>query len=522
MANHIAICCASEMIVGRWYKLITFPGYDAGLDSIKDYTVTYVCDDDCVMLLHDTVYIKTAGASFTVTATDMNGYTATKIIQTIEEPTIERTSHSITPVDWEDLRAKIAEFGESAYINISEGEYTFSLTDTAIALPYGTVLDFCNSTVKITSELQNVAYIGFCIVDDYCGILNANFVGDDVGKGSTYQASMESNTVYEKCGLIKVFAGDYCKIQNVTFGGLPGFNFSAGVWLNPTGSRWRATNNYNGYIADDGTIVPDTSAWTMTDMVNINSTADRGYTVGVIGWGYGPVIGSARLYDIAFYDSDGNVIRVERDHQFYRRYYYPEDAAYVRYGMWVAEEPTELTGYDYNCIMAMWGGSAYTTKCGNVKELLVDNVSYTDHASGAFSGTGWLEDIHINRTKAIGDGWLNNWCFDFEDGWEAMVNGVVSHSVLTGQCVAHSIQGVTFLSCVLGSLILATRCYFATVINSIATNAQLRSTRGCVTTINSYTGTESIESDSGGMHKFGAIDPSMASTIRAECLRRIS
>lgn len=522
MFDHIAICCADEMIVGRWYKIITFPAYDSGLDAIRDYTVNYTCTDDCVLLCHDTVYVKKASESFTITATDMNGYTTSKTVKTIEDPNVERTVYEYIPTDWEDLRTKISDCGENSYISIPYGEYTFNLTDTAISLPYGAIIDFNESKVNITTELENIAYSGFCITEDFSGVVNANFIGIDVGKGSTYHETMSDNTVYEKCGMIIIYAGDYCKVQNLSFADLAGFNFSVGTWLKSSRSRWRATNNYNGYIADDGTLASETTAWTMAEMVEIHTTTDRGYTVGVIGWGYGPVIGSSRVYDIAFYDSEKNVIQVERDHQFYRKYYYPENAVYVRYGVWRTTEPQELTGYDYDCIMAMWGGSKYTDKCGNVKELLIDNISYKNHASGAFSGTGWLEDIHINRMKAIGDGWLNNWCFDFEDGWEAMINGVVSHSVLSGQCVAHSIQGITFLSCVLGPLILATRCYFATVINSLAINSQLRSTRGCVTTINSYTGAETVNSDSGGMHKFGVIDSEIATEIRTECLKRLT
>ena len=522
MNKHIAICCADEMIVGRWYKIITFPAYDEGLDSILDYKVTYTCDsNDCALMLHDTVYIKKAGGSFTVYATDMNGYTCNKTINTIEEPDIDRDEYTIVPSSYEDLKSKVMSIS-SGYINIPKGEYVFEFTTDPIVLNYGTIIDFNGSTVFVTTKLKNVAYSGFAIIDDYCGIRNINFIGIDVGKGSSYQSSMESNITYEKCSTIVVKNGDYCKIENVTYKDLPGFNLSAGLWLRSSKSRWRSANNYNGYIDDSGQLVECENAWTMTDMVPIDKTDDYGYTVGVIGWYYGPVISRCRLYDIAFYDSNKNLLHISRDHQFYRRYYYPENAEYVRYGIWTLTEPEELSGYDYDCIMAMWGKSAYTNKCGNVKELIIDNIRYYNHASGSFSGTGWLEDIHINRVVALGDGWTNNWCFDFEDGWEAMVGGVVSHSAITGQCVAHSIQGITYISSILGTFTLATRCYFASLINSITGFSWLRSTRGCVTAINSHIGSLSVSDDSGGMHNFGDIDAETAKYIREKCEKLLS
>ena len=61
------IWCADKMVVGRWYKLVCF---EVGHGVPWNYTYTFTCDADNVLLAHDTVYIKSPG-KFTVNVEDM-------------------------------------------------------------------------------------------------------------------------------------------------------------------------------------------------------------------------------------------------------------------------------------------------------------------------------------------------------------------------------------------------------------------------------------------------------------------
>lgn len=110
------ICCADEMIVGRWYKIITYPiGFNQNQDGTLidtdfpyKYTANYTCNSNLVTLIHDSIYIKNTG-QFTLKSVDMYGNTDTKIINAIEAPTITRTKIAMTPSSWSDLKNNISE-----------------------------------------------------------------------------------------------------------------------------------------------------------------------------------------------------------------------------------------------------------------------------------------------------------------------------------------------------------------------------------------------------------------------------
>ena len=122
--GHCKICCADKMIVGRWYKLVT---YAVGYGVPYNYTVNYSTESDNITLLHDTLYVKSSGA-FTVSCIDMYGNTDSKTVQAIGKPTISRTPHSITPTDWDDFQSNVTAAGANALISVQTGEYVFALT----------------------------------------------------------------------------------------------------------------------------------------------------------------------------------------------------------------------------------------------------------------------------------------------------------------------------------------------------------------------------------------------------------
>lgn len=490
--GHCKICCADQMVVGRWYKLVT---YAVGHDVPFNYTVNYSTDSDNVTLLHDTLYIKTA-EPFTVSCQDMYGNTDSKLITPINLPTVERTEHEITPTDWADFQTQVTAIGENALIRLPLGNYTFDLTESPFTLPAGTVIDFQSSTVKITSSVTT--YAGFRIAYDYCGIRNAYFVGD-----------MQGDTSYvNQSTVISLISGDFAELDNLTFDGLAGFNLTVGTWPNfwhfqpgYTQSRWVAEQNVAGCIGEDGSVVETEGAWTMAEPAEIITTPDRSFYVGHSNmW----LPSSARLFDIAFYDSGMNLLELRTDQQFFRKYYYPEDAAYVRYCMWQEGAPSNLSGRDDVCVMRMMAGNGEYQQCLSVREAYISDIVYKNHASGGLSIVGQCEDIHIDRMVAKGNGWSNLWAFDAEDGWNAMLGVVVSHSYFAqGEVILHGCQGVSLVSCICGGVTLNSNVHFPTVLNCLCRTLYSYGLRGCATVVNSYLVRVDDTEGNGAVYRFG-------------------
>lgn len=500
------ILCADEMIVGRWYKLVTYP---VGTDVITNYWVKYSCENINVFLLHDTVYIKGTG-TFTVYCTDMYGHTDTKTINAIEEPTIERTEYTITPTSWENLQEQVNAIGENAYVSISKGEYAFDLTETNYDLPSGVVLDFNNSKITVSSSVET--YKGFRFLGNFNGIKNATFKGVDMGSDSSFT---------EACTLLNIYAGNYHKVEKLKFEDVAGFNIVLGTWNrwmytkpNSTSSQWKATNTANGYIDNSGNVVESTESWCTSEMVECIETSDRSYGVGQSGmW----IPTTVRLYDIAFYDTDGNFIELRKDQQYFRKYYYPENAKYVRYCIYQTNEPTEHTEADDYCIMRMMMGNSTVEEYPCVKECMIDNIVHKNHMSGGFSMVGISQDTHINRMLAPNNGWANAWAFDIEDNWNSALACVVSHSYFgNGIVFLHGIQGVTILSTIMARTYLKNNIHFPTFINSIAGALCTDGTRGNAVAINSYFSDFVDNEGYGNMYSFGEIDSDEANRMRTK------
>lgn len=491
--GHCKICCADQMIVGRWYKLIT---YAVGYDVPYNYTVNYSTSSGNITLLHDTLYIKEVG-EFTVSCVDMYGNSDTKTITAIEKPAIERAEYTINPTDWLDFQMKVTEIGSNALIHVSKGEYAFELTNMPYTLPSGTVIDFQNSIINITSEVTT--YTGFRIVHDHCGIKNASFVGN----------MLNDKTYVNTSTVVSIISGDFVDIENLTFDSLAGFNLTVGAWpsfwhFKPThkASRWSASDNVNGYIGVDGNVVSTTEAWTMGSAVAVVDTPDRSYYVGHSNMWMPSVV---RLYDIAFYDSDMNFLELHKDQQYFRKYYYPENAAYVRYCVWQESAPVDHSGRDDVCIMRMMAGNAEYQQCLSVRETWISNIVYKNHASGGISIVGQCEDIHIDRMLAKGNGWSNGWAFDAEDGWNSMLGIVVSHSYFAqGSIILHGCQGVSFISCIEGRVTLNSNVHFPTLINTLNGTIYSYGTRGCATIINSYINRIEDTEGNGTVYEFGS------------------
>lgn len=498
--------CADSMVVGRWYKLLTYPTEIN--EDITTYTATYKCSElDIAYILHDTVYIKNIGI-FTISVQDMYGNTDEKTIIATNEDKIDRLTYKISPRSWEDLREKIENIGECAYISISRGIYDFEVNETGIDVPTKTIIDFNGSTINVSSAVDN--YKGFRFSEDYSGIKNAIFNGVDMGIYTYYS---------DQCALISIICGKFQKIENLTFNNVAGFNITIGIWPNywdfkPSyeSGRWLDENNFAGYVNDSGEIQAATGRWTMENAAEAIETDDRSYCVGQSSMWF-PA--TAKTYDIAFYDTDGNFIRLDKDLMFYRKYYYPENTKYFRISICQVDEPTNFNGRDDLCIMRMMGGINGINKFTTVEDLWMDNVICNGHASGGLSVVGVCQDIHINRMKASENGWKNAWAFDIEDSWNSSMGIVISHSYFgDGTVVFHGIQGISMISTIIGSLALRSLIHSPTIINSICSNINIETLRNCLTIINSYSGIITKQEDYEYVYSFGNISQEDAKNMR--------
>ena len=489
MSKNLAICCADEMMVGRWYKIISIPRYNNCI-SCK---VTYSCNANNVFLAHDTVYIKSTG-SFTITATDIEGNVAIKVINAIEEPNITRDTITYTPTDWETFKIKVLEYGEYKKIKIPKGEYSFTVDSNELKISKGTIIDFSDSVINILHSADNTVYNVFNIVNDYSGIINANFIGNDY----------KNTSMSEHCCTINITDGYCCIVKNITFKNLAGFNlnigYSSSFWnFKPdySSGRWISSNSFAGYInPDDGTLISSEQDWCMKDSVGVLETSDNSFCIGNSdGW----ISTGVKIYDIAFYDKNDNFISIQENNQFFRRYYIPKNALKFRLCIHIKKNKiTDINPADDTCFTRMRDGNT-------VSELLIKNIDYVNHASGAVSVTGRCQDIHFENIKCIGNGWKNAWNFDFEDGWNAMCNIVLSHCYLIGAVINHSVQGLSIISSILDYLNFCNSSYYPTLINCYVNQIDRGESRGVVTYINSYVGktNNTVTGNTGDLHIFG-------------------
>lgn len=495
IANKCKICCADEMVVGRWYKIIAYPRFYIP----TQYWCKYTCEDDNVVLIHDTVYIKSEG-DFTINCIDQYGNTDSKTIKAINNPfnDIDRTYYEYIPTSWDDFKTFVTQCGENSYISIPKDNYNFEFTNESYSIPKGTIIDFNFSTINISHTEQveyeedgttvktSILYKGFKIDSDYSGLINVKIYGSDDMYGK-----IEEYNGY--CGTLDLTSSSYGLIKNIEFKNVCGFNFTVGEYpdcwaIKPSiyYGRWKDDNNYNGYIdKTTGELVSDTSCWCMENYSEFPICEDRYFIVGRADlW----LPTSVRLYNISFYDSDGNFIELWEDCQYYRRYQYPENAVYYRLGIYQDFEPKNAQPRDDVCIMRIFS-------CKPCSDCLIENVKCISSATGVMNIVSAIQDSHINKIIQPRDGWKYGWSFDIEDSWHSCINSVISNSFILGTSVFHAVQGLSIINSIFDYSTFPSCIHFPTIINSYMSTARLNAVRCNFTSINSTINTISNNND---------------------------
>lgn len=482
-----ALCCADEMIVGRWYKLVGMP---VGYGVSYNYKTTFSIDnDDIACLLFDTLYIKKTG-SLTITVTDQYGNTDSKSVSLIEEPTVERTEYTISPATWEDFKTQVDACGEYSYINITQGDYHYTISDVGYSIPKGTVIDFNKSNIYVSTEVNKCRM--FLIYYDFIEIRNANIINDCADDWEHGDQSQ----------LISVYNGYMCKLEHLYFKNAIGFNIGIGTWgqnlkFTPySDSLWHTNNMFYGYLNDSGELVESEGAYSSNNIRTITDNPERTYLMGKRDlW----IPTTARVYDVAFYDSDENFIELRKNQQFYRKYKLPDNALYWRCTVYQDTEPTlNVAGDDY-CIFRMYGESYSTGCCVSCVELYANDIIADGNESGVISVVGHNQDCHYNKIRCDDIGSVNPWSFDVEDAWNGTCGMVISHSAFRdGRVYSHGAQGLTLLSSIANWIVINSNPYSITAINSAIKIAYTYSIRNFVALANCSIGslvTQNSESE---------------------------
>lgn len=493
--NKCKICCADEMIVGRWYKIIAYPRFYTPLQ----YWCKYTCNNENVMLIHDTIYIKDEG-NFTINCIDQYGNTDSKTIKAIKNPfnSINREYYEYTPTSWEDFKSFVTQCGEDSYISIPKNIYNFELTNENYSIPKGTIIDFNFSTINISHTEQveyaedgttiktPIHYKCFKIDSDYSGLINVKIYGsnDMYGKKDEYS---------DNCYTIELANAENSIIKNIQFKNVCGFNFLIYsdmdyVTIKPTigHGRWYDKNNYNGYIdKTTGNLISNNKCWCMKEYSELPICDNNTFVVGCSNvW----IPTNVRLYNIAFYDAEGNFIELLEDCQYYREYQYPINAVYYKLGIYQEEEPKNKQPRDDVCVMRIF-------PCNMNKDCIIENINCISSATGVVNVVGGNQDLHINKIIQPNNGWKYGWSFDIEDSWNSCLNCVISNSFILGNSVHHGVQGWSGVNCILQSAVFHNNIHFPTLINSYLNSANLNGVRCNFTNINSTVKNVNINND---------------------------
>lgn len=461
------ICCAENMYTGLYYKLLCYP-YGYGVPYM--YTYKFSVDGPAI-LLQDTVFI-TGDGILTISVTDMYGNTDSITVQCKSPPVFERNRKTITYINWAQLKSDIESCEEYTYIVIDAEK--ISPDENTIIIPEGIILDFNGKTIRWSPTATS--YTAFVIRNDFSGVCNGVFVGDGL-----------NNELYNGgSAFINAINGLHCIIKDLKFDSMPGFNITIGsypsMWVQKPDYKagvWRADNPaISGHINDDGTITEESGWWMCTDFITAPTPENELYSVGQQSL-YLPQY--SRFYDIAFYNSEQELIEVRRWQQFFRTYKLPKNSAFVKMSIYQEQEPRVNNGADANCYLQMLGMLEDWENMPCPIDLVVDNIQSDNTFSGILSVVGLVNDLHLSRLYVTSNGWKWEWCIDFEDGWQAMCGVVVSDSTLNGVVSTHGCQGITYIGCIFGSTVtVRTQCTACAFINTYGKGISADNARGYI------------------------------------------
>ena len=183
-----------------------------------------------------------------------------------------------------------------------------------------------------------------------------------------------------------------------------------------------------GWLNDNGEIIENENWYSTKNFIKVPDYQGTGYFISAHGqdsyagkyWGGC----SARQYDILWFDSEYNLIEIERFQGRGEYYDIPENAVYCKVALQQSVAPG---GNGEDPYIAMHSDGA-------AKMCEIKNTNVYNSATGVFSVVGqtdglWIHDCYTNR-----DGMkpLDERTGDFENGWTATRHSVVNNNYFIG------------------------------------------------------------------------------------------
>lgn len=453
------ICCSEKMIVGRWYKLLSW--LEKAEEVMDKDTTKWECTGINCVLVHDLIYFNETGTA-TIKAEDSYGYIATKSIEVIEEPAINRSKISVSSS--EELINVCVNNVTNAYVELTtdvEIELIPKPEDTYLQyyeVPEGTIIDLgghkLSYTVQESVKGSSPSSL-FMLCNDNSGIINGIFEYS----GEDFEVT---NVTHEQTNVINVYQGYNIQVKDIVFNNVLGFNMVVGTtWYYPWSQtenyrdcRWQDTNVSNGYINDNGEFVNDADCWCSTEFIKCPNTYKNEFILGRMN-PYSPT--TVKVCRVAFYDENYNFIAQLKGVQYYRVYNKPQNAKYWKITIVQSSAPSNNDS-DTSSIVIMYGimdikdnGFYHDRNIHCLVDAYFDNIRCFENESGVMSIVGHTNDCHYNRVFVSSNGTINKWGMDFEDGWLAMVADVLSYCVIgnsgTVQTMFNAGIGTSAIAC---------------------------------------------------------------------------
>lgn len=298
------------------------------------------------------------------------------------------------------------------------GEYLVNPEFGTIHLPSDTVIDFSDSIINIEpSSLTSTGY-DMISMDE---VENTRLIRAHVFGEADFTSSAEST---EGCQTLTIIDAYKSGVDQCTFSKSPGFNVQSMTRLRKTGTTdcpvpvdSYEVGNIDDLGNNDDTVIQN--HFRSNEFLDISGLGNYyllGYTQGYFGYAHV----RSRLYTAFFYDSNYNLLEVQKyNHQFYK-YDTPIGAKYAKIVIYQEAIPTTQDN-DFNA-------TVFFRTPGMARDCFITNTTFEDNFSTGLAMSGgqdWLikgNNFNNNsvRTPACD--------IDWEDGWETMVGDVVKNN----------------------------------------------------------------------------------------------
>lgn len=292
--------------------------------------------------------------------------------------------------------------------------------------------DYVNGT--LADGTPGNRYVLFSFEDaEFSCIRNLNYYGE------RYNTTHSESEYGEQTLFLYTANGYYCDVYNCNFVGVAGFHIGIGgvvkddaAVLYEDGHKIKYNNLARGYLKSDDAVDTSVEDHIYTpDHIYIGSTEYKNhmYRVGTSYTArFGSLFNYTRFYNIAFYDSNKELISYEEKRMVYYSYKMPDNAKYFRITLYrpvsvdiPANNDDPRLGTGENSSVAVMLSADPTYSCS------IYNCKWENTASGCASGVSDCVGFRFYNNFCNANGKKNAWSYDMEDGWFSMF-GCIFHN----------------------------------------------------------------------------------------------